>query len=48
MHSKVLFGSDLPVCGSYSAVCQKILDAGFDRELLQAVLSGNADQVLAG
>ncbi|WP_446433204.1 amidohydrolase family protein [Pseudomonas sp. 1152_12] len=47
VHGKVLFGSDLPVCGSYSAVCQKILGAGFNSELLQAVLSGNANQVLA-
>lgn len=46
IHHKVLFGSDLPVSGSYSAVCQRILGAGLDEQVLRAVLQGNANRLL--
>src|SRR5690606_8200676 len=47
VQSKVLFGSDLPVCGSYSAVRDGMLGAGFDEAALADILGGNASRLLA-
>lgn len=47
VHDKIFFGSDLPVSGAYSRVCERYRNAGFDPEVLTKLFTGNADRVLS-
>jgi predicted TIM-barrel fold metal-dependent hydrolase len=44
---KVLFASDLPVSGSYSAVIDRLLNSGIDNKTLKLITFDNAENVLS-
>ncbi|MDR7088563.1 amidohydrolase family protein [Cellvibrio fibrivorans] len=46
--NKILFGSDLPVCGAYSAVKKKLIESGISADDLNKIFRGNAERLLAG
>jgi predicted TIM-barrel fold metal-dependent hydrolase len=43
---KVLFGSDLPVCGGYQKLLSRFSDDSVDREAWELMMNGNAQRVL--
>lgn len=45
--SKILFGSDLPVCGAYSGVKQRLMESGIEMEILEKIFRKNAQALLS-
>ncbi len=44
---RIVFGSDWPVCGNYHNLLERYETAGFDEEVLEKILYGNAQRLLA-
>ena len=44
--NKILFGSDFPVCGSYSVLIKSIVELDIDVELKNKIMFANADRLL--
>lgn len=44
VQDKILFGSDLPVCGAYSRVCESYLNSNIESNILEKILYANAER----